>query len=83
MIGKVKMTNNLLEKIIRRPFLKGEQSEDFLIPVFHGVNEWEDCVPSINKLNRMCEEYPALDSAFEKFKTAYNLVIDDWESKND
>jgi len=73
------MTNINLPKIIRRR----ELSEDFWTPVFHGVNEWEDCVPSINKLNRMCEEYPALDSAFEKFKTAYNLVIDDWKSKND
>lgn len=48
-----------------------------------GLKAWEDYLPGINDFHRMCEEYPALDSAFKKFKTAWDLVIDDWESKND
>ena len=55
--------------------------EDYLVPVRRGVKEWEDHYPSIDKLNSMREEYPALDSAFKKFKTSYNLVVNDWESK--
>lgn len=58
-----------------------EAYKDYLVPVRRGVKEWEDHYPSIDKLNSMREEYPALDSAFKKFKTSYNLVVNDWESK--
>ena len=53
--------------------------EQFIV-ICHG-KVWEDHYPSIDKLNSMRKEYPALDSAFKKFKTSYNLVVNDWESK--
>ena len=36
------------------------------------------------ELKHMTKEYSVLDKAFEQFKTAWNLVVNDWESsKND
>lgn len=58
-----------------------EDYNDYMISVRRGVKEWEDHYPSIHKLNSMRKEYPALDSSFEKFKTSYDLVVNDWESK--
>lgn len=62
-----------------------EAAEEFgrIVAKAKGLKAWEDVLPGINDFHRMREEYPALDSAFEKFKTAWNLVIDDWERKND
>jgi len=37
----------------------------------------------ITKVEKMCEEYPALAKVYENFKTVYDLVKQDWESKND
>lgn len=81
-LGGIGFTGALLyigfRELSRDPF---EDYKDFMVPVKPGVKEWEDHYPSIDKLNSMRKEYPALDSAFEKFKTSYDLVIDDWESK--
>ena len=27
----------------------------------------------------MCEEYPALKTAYEKFKTIYDMTLQDWK----
>lgn len=35
-------------------------------------------MPDMQKVNEMCELYPALKLAFEKFKNCYNLCIDDF-----
>jgi hypothetical protein len=37
----------------------------------------------ISKIENMCKEYPALAKVYENFKTVYDLVKQDWESKND
>jgi uncharacterized pyridoxamine 5'-phosphate oxidase family protein len=37
----------------------------------------------IAQIEKMCEEYPALAKVYENFKTVYDLVKQDWESKND
>ena len=37
----------------------------------------------IVKVERMCTEYPALAKSWEQFQTLYNLVKDDFESKED
>ena len=44
---------------------------------------WEECLPRVNEVNALAEEYPAFAKAYEQFRNAYNLVIDDWKSKND
>lgn len=41
----------------------------------------EDFFPTISELDKMREEYPALDQAWEKFKLVYRLVEDDYKNK--
>lgn len=41
--------------------------------------EWVTCFPDWARIEKMCEEYPALKIAFEKFKTTYKLVQDDYD----
>lgn len=44
---------------------------------------FEDDMPDPQTLKRMSEEYPALEKAYENFKTIYKLVEQDWKGKND
>ena len=42
--------------------------------------EWEGCFPDWSRVQDMCEQYPALKIAFEKFKTTYHLVQDHYDT---
>jgi hypothetical protein len=42
--------------------------------------EFVTCMPEFNRIQAMCKEYPGLQIAFEKFKTTYNMVKDDYDS---
>jgi len=44
---------------------------------------WEDCMPDPQKLKKMCEQYPALEKAYENFKTVYSMVEQDWKGNYD
>ena len=44
---------------------------------------WEERLPGFNEVNALAEEYPAFAKAYEQFRNAYNLVIDDWKSKDE
>ena len=46
-------------------------------------NEWEDCFPDFNRIKAMCEQYPSLRIAYEKFVTTYKLVKDDYDNPKD
>ncbi len=48
-----------------------------------GNTEWVDCFPEWSRIEKMCEEYPGLKIAFEKFKTTYHLVKDDYDTPKD
>ena len=43
--------------------------------------EFEDKMPSVAKIEDMCNDYPALAQAYEKFKTIYAMVHQDWQGK--
>ncbi len=43
--------------------------------------EWVNSLPDIQKVKEMCEEYPALEKAYENFKSIYKLVEQDWAGK--
>ena len=43
--------------------------------------EFEDSMPTIAKVEDMCNDYPALDKAYENFKTIYKMVHQDWKGK--
>jgi len=45
--------------------------------------EFEDSMPSVAKVEDMCNDYPALAKAYENFKTIYSLVHQDWKGKQD
>jgi hypothetical protein len=45
--------------------------------------EWVNCFPEWSRVEKMCEEYPGLRIAFEKFKTVYALVKDDYDTPKD
>jgi len=45
--------------------------------------EWVDKFPDWNKVKKMCEEYPGLKIAFEKFQTTYKLVVDHYDTPED
>lgn len=44
---------------------------------------FEDHMPNPEELKRMCEEYPALEKAYENFKIVYKMVHQDWRGKQD
>ena len=39
-------------------------------------------LPTLNKINAMCSEYPGLSKAFDNFKMTYKMVHQDWLGKN-
>ena len=45
--------------------------------------EFEDCMPDVAKVEDMCKDYPALEKAYENFKTVYKLVRQDWQGRQD
>ena len=45
--------------------------------------EFVDCLPDFDRVEKMCKEYPGLAIAFEKFKTVYKLVKDDYDTPKD
>jgi hypothetical protein len=56
--------------------MKGINFEDYKLPIM-----FEDIMPEMHKIKEMCELYPSLDIAFQKFKNVYNIVIDDYDNK--
>lgn len=43
--------------------------------------EFEDHMPDVAKVEDMCNNYPALAQAYNKFKTIYAMVHQDWQGK--
>ena len=45
--------------------------------------EFVDCLPDFDRIQKMCKEYPGLQIAFEKFKTTYLLVKNHYDTPED
>ena len=45
--------------------------------------EFEDRMPDVSKVEDMCNDYPALAQAYDKFKTMYALVHQDWKGRQE
>lgn len=43
--------------------------------------EWQHEFPAFHRVEEMRKEYPALERAYENFKTIYTLVEQDWIGK--
>ena len=50
---------------------------------FNPHEEWVNCFPDFDRIEKMCKEYPGLAIAFEKFKTTYKLVKDHYDTPED
>jgi hypothetical protein len=42
---------------------------------------FNDYLPAISEIEKMCKEYPALAKAYENFKTVYKMVEQDYKGK--
>ena len=47
---------------------------------FNIPDDWVNQFPDFNRVQRMCEKYPALEIALRNFKTVYQLVKDDYDN---
>jgi hypothetical protein len=45
--------------------------------------EFVDAFPDYDRVQRMCNQYPGLKVAYEKFVTTYNIVKDDYDHPKD
>ena len=45
--------------------------------------EFEDKMPTVAKIEDMCNDYPALEKAYENFKMIYKMVHQDWKGRQD
>jgi len=50
---------------------------------FQLPEEWEGRFPDWGRIQSMCDEYPGLKIAYEKFKTTYKLVKDHYDTPED
>lgn len=60
----------------------GDNIDLDILTIYQPV-EFEDEMPSVAKVEDMCRDYPALEKAYENFKTVYKLVRQDWQGKQD
>lgn len=56
---------------------------DFTTEYKWTTEEWINSFPAWDRIQKMCDQYPGLKIAFEKFKTTYKLVKDDYDSLKD
>ena len=45
--------------------------------------EFEDHMPDLDRVKKMCQHYPALDKAYENFKTIYKMVNQDYKGNHE
>jgi len=45
--------------------------------------DWVNCFPDFDRVQKMCKEYPGLKIAYEKFVTTYKLVKDHYDTPED
>jgi hypothetical protein len=45
--------------------------------------EFVDAFPDYDRVQKMCDQYPGLKIAYEKFATTYNIVKDDYDHPKD
>lgn len=58
-------------------------SDNYKFPWDGDYKLWEHCLPSLYEVEEMCKEYPALEKAFENFKTIYKMVEQDYKGKKE
>lgn len=57
-------------------------SDDIQYTITNNV-DFVDGMPSLWKIKDMCKHYPALEKAFENFKTVYTMVKQDYKGNHE
>ena len=60
----------------------GKGMENFTFDDYLPAKPFEDTVPSLSKIEEMCDEYPSLRIAYEKFRNVWRICYTDYCSKN-
>ena len=60
----------------------GKGMENFTFDDYLPAKPFEDSVPSLAKIEEMCDEYPSLRIAYEKFRNVWRICYTDYCSKN-
>jgi len=60
----------------------GKGFENMKFDDFEPGKPFEDTVPTLDTIDKVCEDYPSLKIAYEKFKNVWRICYTDYVSKN-
>ncbi len=60
----------------------GKGFENMKFDDFAPGKPFEDTVPTLDTIDKVCEDYPSLRIAYEKFKNVWRICYTDYVSKN-
>ena len=60
----------------------GKGMENMTFEDYNIVKPFENGVPSLQKIDELCAEYPSLRIAYEKFRNVWRICYTDYCSKN-
>lgn len=60
----------------------GKGMENFTFEDYNIRKPFENSVPSLEKIDELCAEYPSLKIAYQKFKNVWRICYADYVSKN-
>ena len=60
----------------------GKGMENFTFDDYNLRKPFENSVPSLEKIDELCAEYPALKIAYDKFRNVWRICYNDYVSKN-
>ena len=60
----------------------GKGMENFTFEDYNIRKPFENSVPSLEKIDELCAEYPALKIAYDKFRNVWRICYNDYVSKN-
>ena len=69
-----------INEMMRQDAGKGFENmtfEDYKMP-----KPFEDSVPTLQKIDELCQEYPSLKIAYDKFRNIWRICYNDYVSKN-
>ena len=60
----------------------GKGMENFTFDDYNIRKPFENSVPSLEKIDEVCKDYPSLKIAYEKFKNVWRICYEDYRSNN-
>ena len=60
----------------------GKGMENFTFEDYNIRKPFENSVPSLEKIDELCAEYPTLRIAYDKFRNVWRICYNDYVSKN-